>query len=103
MKDADKIRMVDQIINMVRASQTSDDMPVMIGELCKPIGQNGFERCEVGHPVFEFKGKYVIYMKNPIETVKFQYNKPQLEGFITFPEKDNVSELQDLLNAITGR
>lgn len=40
-----------------------ENMPVYIGQLNTKQGLNGFEIAEAGHPVFQFKERYVIFLK----------------------------------------
>ena len=46
-----------------------EDCPVYIGELQKPFGLNGFEVAQVGHPVFSYKDRYLIFLKSLTKTV----------------------------------
>jgi hypothetical protein len=72
MTNQQKIQLADIIIREMERSFTGDDMPVMVGVLNKPIGLNGFKMAEIGHPVFEFMDKYVIYLESstPDKVVK---------------------------------
>lgn len=47
-----------------------EDKPVYIGSLNKQQGLKGFEPAKVGHPVFEFKERYVIFLKCLTKTVE---------------------------------
>jgi len=47
-----------------------DQSPIYIGELIKPFGLNGFERADIGHPVFELKDRYVIFLKCLTKTLE---------------------------------
>jgi hypothetical protein len=40
------------------------EIPVYVGTLKKPFGISGYTLAEVGHPVFEFEGKYRITIYN---------------------------------------
>jgi len=64
MTDNDKIKLVDRIIEMIGNQSQGEDMPVMIGTLNKKQGLNGFYPAEVGHPVFEHKDRYIIYLES---------------------------------------
>ncbi len=64
MTDAQKIQFADRISNMLQDFATSEDIPIMVGTLNTPTGIRGFELAEVGHPVFEYKDKYVIYLES---------------------------------------
>ena len=39
------------------------DAPILVGRLNKKQGLNGFVPAEVGHPVFEYKDRYLIFLK----------------------------------------
>ncbi len=99
MNDRDKISIMDRVIEMIGQQSQGQDMPTMIGTMNKKFGLNGFHPAEIGHPVFEFKDRYIIYLesKTPdkvsghgIETtykdfkVAVPYYKESLLPFITF-------------------
>jgi hypothetical protein len=42
-----------------------EDKEVLIGELTHPFGIKGYTLAEVGHPIFETKDRYVVYLKHP--------------------------------------
>lgn len=44
-----------------------EEKPVLIGELNRRIGLNGFQVAEPGHPVFEFRDKYLIFLTSLTE------------------------------------
>jgi hypothetical protein len=85
MNDEQKIALMDRIIAIVRDSQTSEDMPVLVGTLVIKTGLKGFKPAEIGHPVFEYKGQYIIYLEsNDGKTaVKVPYHKETLADYIT--------------------
>lgn len=64
MDDIQKIQWVDIIINEAKKSFTVKDVPMMVGVLNKAIGLNGFKMADIGHPVFEFKDRYIIYLES---------------------------------------
>lgn len=64
MKTEQKIQLAERIQGMVQEFMTTDDMPIQIGTLNKKQGLIGFEVAEVGHPVFEYRGRYIIYLKS---------------------------------------
>lgn len=47
-----------------------EDCPVYIGELQKPFGLNGFELAQVGHPVFSYKERYIIFLQSLTKSVE---------------------------------
>jgi hypothetical protein len=82
------------------------ELPVLVGTLNTRQGLNGFEIAEVGHPVFDYKERYIIFLKCLTKTVEqipdgngghtkqiIEYNvrvpyyKKTLEPFIDFNEK----------------
>jgi len=64
MNDIDKIKIVDRIVELISESYVGEDMPVMVGVLNSPQGINGFYVAPKGHPVFEIKDRYVIYLES---------------------------------------
>jgi len=46
------------------------EMPVFVGTLNARQGLNGFEVAEVGHPVFDYKERYIIFLKCLTKTVE---------------------------------
>lgn len=81
----------------------TEDTPILIGTLTKRQGINGFEVAEVGHPVFEYKDRYIIFLKSLYKTaeqipdgngghtknmveynVMIPYYKKSLSGIINF-------------------
>jgi len=80
-----------------------ENTPILIGVLNTKQGINGFEIAEVGHPVFEYKDRYIIFLKSLTKTVEqvpdgngshtktliefnvmIPYYKKTLSPFITF-------------------
>ncbi len=86
MEDKDKIALMDYIIKYLQDKVTSDDMPIMVGTLNKPQGINGFKNAYVGHPVFEFKERYIIYLEsNDGKTkVSVPYHKETFKSVVNF-------------------
>lgn len=87
------------VLSLAREMATPDDMPVMVGTLTKANGVTGFERAEIGHPVFEFKGRYILYLKSlsPLQTkeglkdftIMLPFNKETLAPQIFFTQSKN--------------
>jgi hypothetical protein len=87
-----------------------EDTPVLIGSLTDETGAKGFINAKPGHPVFEVKDRYVIFLRsevqlreksyNPItkqqETQTYYYDiavpyyKKTLEPFIVFNNNQNT-------------
>ena len=85
MQDAQKIAIIDQIINLISQAD-KESLPVMVGTLSKPFGINGFQTAEIGHPVFDFNGKYILYLvRNDGKlTVEIPFYHESLKEFINF-------------------
>lgn len=47
-----------------------EQIPVLIGKMKSVWGLNGFEKAEIGHPVFEYKDRYVIFLKCLTKTME---------------------------------
>lgn len=90
MKNEQKIQLADRIQSMVQEFMTPEDMPIMIGTLNKAQGVIGFEPAEVGHPVFEYRGRYIIYLQSKTLLVEKVGNETRKEFFSVaipyFPE-----------------
>ncbi len=84
MTDVQKLQLADVVINYLSQFQISEDIPIMVGTLNKPQGIKGFERAEVGHPVFEHKGRYIIYLSGPAGKMCVPYYKDALTPVIDF-------------------
>lgn len=86
MTDKEKVDLMDYIIRYMEESVTSSDMPIMIGTLNKAQGINGFKNADVGHPVFEFKDRYIIYLErnDGKTTVSVPYYRETLKPVIDF-------------------
>jgi hypothetical protein len=85
MQDAQKIAIIDQIINLINQAD-KESVPVMVGSLTKPFGINGFQTAEIGHPVFEFNNKYILYLERNDGklTVEIPFYQLTLKEFIKF-------------------
>ncbi len=57
------------------------EKPVYVGTLTKPFGIKGYTKAEVGHPVFEFGGKYTltIYSETTNEPLVVPFYKETLD------------------------
>lgn len=86
MTDTDKIRLANIVIEFLSNFKSGEDMPIMVGTLNKRQGINGFKVAEIGHPVFEFKDRYFIYLEsNDNKTiVTIPYYKETLASLINF-------------------
>jgi len=85
MQDVQKIAIIDQIINLINQAD-KESLPVMVGTLTKSFGINGFKTAEIGHPVFDFNGKYFLYLERNDGklTVEVPFYQSTLKEFINF-------------------
>jgi hypothetical protein len=51
-----------------------ENIPVLIGYINKKIGFKGFEEAEIGHPVFEVKDLYVVFLRSEVMLSEREYN-----------------------------
>jgi len=89
-----ELQVYKQIVALIKETQTSEDMPIMIGTLNKAQGIVGFKSAEIGHPVFSYRDKYIIYLEsnNPMKignetkhfTIAVPYYKETLKPVINF-------------------
>src|SRR5678815_5250513 len=63
MDDAYKISFYDRMIEML-PKPSYNEVPVLVGTLNSPQGINGFIDAEIGHPVFEYKDRYILYLES---------------------------------------
>lgn len=64
-----------------------EETPVLVGTLTKPFGINGYSRAEIGHPVFEFKDRYIITIFN-------NKNEPHVVTFYKFSLESNIKKYE---------
>jgi hypothetical protein len=86
MNDKEKIDLMDYIIKYMQEKVTSQDIPIMVGLLNKETGVIGFKKADIGHPVFEFKDRYIIYLESNDgkTTISVPYYKETLKNYIDF-------------------
>jgi hypothetical protein len=118
MTDDNKIRLADLVVSFLtdKAADAKNEMPVMVGTLNKPQGIKLFKVAEVGHPVFEYKDRYILYLESENEltekvydherqqfntkvgyfTVAVPYYKETLKPRIDFTEKINMPKNLEL-------
>lgn len=75
MNDSDRILFADRIMSMI-PKPGSDEVPVMVGTLNKRQGLKGFVVAELGHPVFEYKDRYLMYMESETPEKISKYGEP---------------------------
>lgn len=85
MTNEEKILLADKIISLISDFKTeTSPMPKAIGNLKIKYGLNGFKPAEIGTPVFEFQGKYLIYLESISgdRSVEVPFNKETLANNI---------------------
>jgi hypothetical protein len=84
MTDQQKIELADTIIDAILEKQKQAEIPTMIGSLKKPFGINGFQTAQQGHPVFETKDRYTIYLQSNCgkHSVIVPFYKDTLEEYV---------------------
>ena len=98
MTGADKIGLVDRLLSELSQLEKNSDMPVMVGTLTTPQGIRGFEVAMIGHPVFEARDRYIIYLKSvlPVQgviiMVAVPYYKETLKSIIQFNHNDKETQ-----------
>ena len=80
MTDKQKVQLANMVLQFISDNTTDASQPTMIGTLNRVLGFNGFKKAEVGTPIFEFNGKYIIYMESldGKRNIGVTYNKEQL-------------------------
>ncbi len=76
MTNEQKIQLAEIIIREMEKSFTGEDMPVMVGVLNMATGINGFKLAEIGHPVFEYKDRFIIYLESLTPDKIIKVNEP---------------------------
>lgn len=82
MTNEQKLQVADRLIELMEQFATPDDMPIMVGTLKVRQGVKGFEKAEVGHPVFEYKDRYILYVNSDRELTEKVYD-PKRQQFNT--------------------
>lgn len=82
MTESDKIRLANIVVEFLSSIKQSNDTPIMVGTLIKRQGIKGFKVADVGHPVFEFKDRYIIYVQSETELTEKVYD-PKRQQFNT--------------------
>lgn len=87
MTDSQKIALANIVLAFIKDQNTeATEIPIAIGHLTKAQGIKGFKTAEIGNLVFEFKGKYIIYLESldGKTSVSIPYNKETLSPAISF-------------------
>lgn len=84
MTEKQKIQLADIVLSFISEHANREEIPVRVGTLNKKQGLNGFKPAEIGHPVFEFRDRYIIYLESNDGsiTVSVPYFKETLRGSI---------------------
>lgn len=88
MTEKQKVDLMDYVIKYIQEATTSEDLPTMVGTLNKPLGIKGFKKADVGHPVFEYKDRYIVYLESERELTEKVYDHERQQfntkvGFFT--------------------
>lgn len=86
MKDHDKIKLAEIILDFLKDSTEAKDVPVYVGALSKRFGLNGFKVADIGTPVFEYNDKHVLYLESL--DGKHSVMIPFYKGDLSFTKKD---------------
>lgn len=86
MTNEQKIELANAIIDLMSGYSNSKDFPIKTGELNKAQGIKGFKTAEIGHTVFEYKDRYIIYLESNDgkTTISVPYYKEDLKRVIDF-------------------
>jgi len=86
MTDKQKIQLANLVLSFFADNNTEKSIPKKVGETIKVMGYGGLKKADIGHPVFEFQGKYIIYFEtlDGKNTVEYPYNKAALLPSIKF-------------------
>jgi hypothetical protein len=78
MTNEQKAGLYDVVLRYFEQFKERDDsIPIMVGVLNRTLGINGFHEAEPGHPVFEFKDRYIIYLESKTPMLISQEGKPK--------------------------
>lgn len=79
------------------------DVPLLVGYMNRKYGTRGFEKAEIGHPVFEYKDRYVIYLTSESLLVENVNNETVKQKFVvTIPfYKDTLRPCIDFTESAT--
>lgn len=85
MTDSQKISIINQILDLISTTD-KEALPVLVGTLNSAQGIVGFKVAEIGHPIFEFRDKYIIYLERNDGklTVEVPYYKESLSPKINY-------------------
>lgn len=84
MTNEEKILFADYILRFFKKEE--QEMPKQIGVLNRAQGFNWYKKCDVGHPVYEYKDRYYIYVESNDGkmTMPVPYYKETLRPLIDF-------------------
>lgn len=64
MTNEAKIKLVDTLLTELSNQVSSDEALLFVGTLNKEIGLKGFLMAQSGHPVFQYKDRFIIYLES---------------------------------------
>lgn len=105
MTDKDKIQLTNIIIKYLQEhkSNIGDGLPWMVGTLTKRQGINGFKPAEIGHPVFEYKDRYIIYVESETPLVTKEHGKPMTIEHYTVAISYYKETLEPHIDVVGGK
>lgn len=74
MNNDNKLLLLDRIVDLVKQGLSSEEIPILVGALNTAQGIVGFEVCGIGHPVFEYKDRYILYSRSSNELKERVFN-----------------------------
>lgn len=82
-----RVSAFDEVLDLLRDPEPEEEKEVQIGTLNKAYGIKGYVRAEVGHPVFELKDRYIIYLKHPhLPDARVPFYKDAFKHYIDFAQ-----------------
>lgn len=91
MTNEQKIQLADLIISFLSERTSKQDMPILVGILLSRQGIKGFQVADIGHPVFEYRDRYLIYVDSLDGKTKvcIPFYKETLSKVISFTNKES--------------
>ncbi len=89
MDNKNKIELAELVLRFINERAEPEDTPTLIGTLKEPNGLNGFKPTYEGYPVFEYKGRYILYLESldGKNVVTVPFNKDSLKPKINFQKE----------------
>ena len=89
MDNTTKIELAELVLKFISERAEHEDSPTLIGTLKEPNGLNGFKPTYEGYPVFEYRGRYILYLESldGKNVITVPYNKETLKPIINFQKE----------------